>query len=96
VKSQFMYAKNSIPLRQEERFNEAIVYYNEFITAHPASKFEKEAQQLKQDSESGIVSAKKILADEAALVAKYAALAKKNEKQKDTTTKEVEIKTPIK
>ncbi|MBC7615854.1 MAG: outer membrane protein assembly factor BamD [Pedobacter sp.] len=96
VKSQFMYAKNSYPNRQEQRFNEAIVYYNEFIEAHPTSKLVKEAQQLKEDSETGIVSAKKILTEEAALTAKYEALAKKDEKQKDTTTKKVEIKTPIK
>ena len=96
VKSQFMYAKNSYPNRQEERFNEAIVYYNEFMEAHPTSKLVKEAQQLKADSESGIASAKKILTEEAALVAKYEALAKKDEKQKDTPTKKVEIKTQIK
>ncbi len=96
VKSQYMYAKNSYPIRQEARFNEAIVYYNEFMEAHPTSKLVKEAQQLKEDSEAGVISAKKILAEEAALVAKYAELAKKDEKQKDTTTKKVEIKTPIK
>lgn len=96
VKSQFMYAKNSYPIRQEERFNEAIGYYKEFMEAHPTSKLVKEAQQLKEDSETGIITAKKILAEEAALVAKYAELAKKDEKQKDTITKNVEIKTPIK
>ncbi|MGF1925573.1 MAG: outer membrane protein assembly factor BamD [Bacteroidia bacterium] len=96
VKSQYMYAKNSYPNRQEERFNEAIGYYNEFMEAHPNSKLVKEAQSLKEDSEAGIVTAKKILAEEAALRAKYEALAKRDEKQKDTATKKVEIKTPIK
>ncbi|RZK25531.1 MAG: outer membrane protein assembly factor BamD [Flavobacterium sp.] len=95
VKSQYMYAKNSYPNRQEARYAEAIGYYNEFVTAHPNSKFLKEAQQLKEDSEAGIIAAKKILAEEAALIAKYAELAKKDEKQKDTTAKKVEIKTPI-
>ncbi|RZK39633.1 MAG: outer membrane protein assembly factor BamD [Pedobacter sp.] len=96
IKSQFMYAQNSIPLRQEARFTEAIGYYNEFMEAHPNGKLVKEAQQLKADSESGIASAKKILAEEAALTAKYAELAKRDERQKDTTTRKVEIKTPIK
>ncbi|HTM99261.1 MAG TPA: hypothetical protein VL088_10980, partial [Pedobacter sp.] len=96
VKSQYMYAKNSYPHRQEERFKEAIGYYNEFMEAHPTSKLVAEAKQLKEDSEAGIASAKKILAKEAEEAAKYATWVKKDEKQKDTTTKKVEIKTPIK
>lgn len=95
IKSQFMYAKNSYPNRQEDRYNEAIGYYDEFVEAYPNSKFIKEAEQLKQDSEAGIVGAKKILAEEAELIAKYTAL-EKNEKQKDSTNKKVEIKKPIK
>jgi outer membrane protein assembly factor BamD len=95
VKSQYMYAKNSYPYRQEDRFNEAIAYYNEYTEAHPNGKFAKEAKQLKDDSESGIKSAQKLLADEAAYIAKYNALNKKSEKQKDSIKKE-EIKTPIK
>lgn len=91
-KSQFMYAKNSYPNRQEDRFNEAIEYYNEFVAAHPESKLMKEAQQLKAESEAGIVAAKKILADEAALIAKYTAMEKKDKKQKDTTSNKVDIK----
>lgn len=97
LKSQYMYAKNSYPIRQEDRYNDAITYYNEFVDAHPKSKFAKEAELLKEGSISGIASAKKIIADEAALVAKYNAILKKEEKQKDsTTTKKIEIKTPIK
>jgi len=95
VKSQYMYAKNSYPNRQEDRFNEAIVYYNEFVEAYPSSKYAKEAKQLKDDSDAGIVTAKKALAEQAAWVAKYDALDKKNDKkQKDSTTKKVEIKNP--
>ncbi|RZJ65265.1 MAG: outer membrane protein assembly factor BamD [Flavobacterium sp.] len=94
VKSQYMYAKNSYPHRQEDRFNEAITYYDEFVEAYPNSKLSKEAKQLKADSESGIAAAKKILADEAAYIAKYNAFAKKGEKAKDTTTNKIEIKNP--
>ncbi len=38
VKSQFAYAKNSYEIRQEDRFNEAIGYANEFIEKYPESK----------------------------------------------------------
>lgn len=93
VKSQFMYAKNSYPSRQEDRFKEAIDYYNEFIEAYPNSKYTKEAKQLKDDSEAGIISAKKILAEEAALIAKYNS---SQEKQKDSINKNVDIKTQLK
>lgn len=92
VKSQFMYAKNSYANRQEERFTEAIGYYNEFTEAYPKSKLSKEAKQLKEDSEAGIVTAKRVLAEEAALVAKYEALNKKGQKPSDSTNKKVEIK----
>ncbi len=95
VKSQFMYAKNSYPNRQEERFKEAITYYDEFAEAYPSSKFIKEANQLKKDCEIGILAAKKTLAEEAALIAKYSAM-EKTEKQKDTVNKKIEIKNPLK
>jgi len=94
VKSQFMYAKNSYPNRQEERFKEAIAYYDEFMESYPNSKLAKEANALKADSEAGIVNAKRLLAEEAALIEKYNALQKKDVKQTDSTTKKIEIKTP--
>ena len=92
VKSQYMYAANSFPSRQEERFNEALEYYNEFIEAYPTSKFAKEAKQLKADSEAGIANAKKILAQEAIQMAKYKALEEGGSK-KDTTNTNLDIKT---
>ncbi|MEE1945403.1 outer membrane protein assembly factor BamD [Pedobacter sp. KR3-3] len=92
VKSQYMFAKNSYPNRQEDRFNEAIGYYNEFIEAYPNSKYAKEAKQLKDDSEAGIANAKKVLAEQAAEIAKYNALEKKSEKRKDSTTNKIDIK----
>ncbi|RZL47029.1 MAG: outer membrane protein assembly factor BamD [Pedobacter sp.] len=92
VKSQFMYAKNSYPIRQEERFKEAITYYDEFIEAYPNSKYAKEAKQLKEDSESGIVTAQKIIAAEKAEYERLLALEKRGTKQIDST--KVEIKNP--
>ena len=92
VKSQFMYAKNSYPIRQEERFKEAITYYNEFVEAYPSSKYAKEANQLKEDSESGIVTAQKIIAAEKAEYDRLLALEKKGAKNTDST--KLEIKNP--
>lgn len=93
VKAQYMYAKNSYANRQEDRYNEAIGYYNEFIEAYPNSKYAKEAKQLKEDSEAGIVQAKKVLAEEAAAIAKYNALEKKSDKKKkDSTDNKIDIK----
>ena len=54
----------------------------------------KEAKQLKDDSEAGIIAAKKALAEEAAWIAKYKALNKKGQKQKDSINKKIEIKNP--
>ncbi|TKC05729.1 outer membrane protein assembly factor BamD [Pedobacter polaris] len=92
VKSQFMFAKNSYPIRQEERFKEAITYYDEFVEAYPNSKFAKEAKQLKEDSEAGIVNAKKIIAAENAEYQRLLALEKRGAKKIDST--KVEIKNP--
>lgn len=95
IKSQFMYAKNSYPNRQEDRFREAINYYEDFVESYPNSKFLKEANQLKIDSGDGITLAKKILAEEAEMIAKYTALENKENKQKDSTNKKIEIKKTI-
>ena len=93
VKSQYLYAKNSYENHQEERFNEAIGYADEFLEAHPESKLTPEVKTLKSDSEAGIVSAKRVLADMAAQNAKYKAILDKQAK-KDSTTNT--IKTPNK
>lgn len=66
IQAQYMYAKNSFENKQEERFNEAIQLYAEFIESYPGSKFTKDAEQLKTDSEKGIENAKKLMALETA------------------------------
>ncbi|RZK50530.1 MAG: outer membrane protein assembly factor BamD [Pedobacter sp.] len=80
-KSQFMYAKNSYASRQEARFEEALVYYNEFVEKHPQSKFIKEANELKTESLAGIALAKKLIAEEAEAIKKYQDLEKKGAKR---------------
>jgi outer membrane protein assembly factor BamD len=84
IKSQYMYAKNSYVSRQEDRFNEAIEFYDDFVQAHPESKFLKEANKLKEDCVAGIAHAKKLLAEEAALDAKYKAQEALDKKENTT------------
>jgi outer membrane protein assembly factor BamD len=62
IQAQYLYAKNSFENKQEERFNEAIQLYGEFIESYPGSKFTKAAEQYKTESEKGIENAKKVLA----------------------------------
>lgn len=62
IKAQYLYAKNSFEVKQEERFNEAISMFTEFSEKYPSSKYLKEAQGIKKDSERGIVDVKKVLA----------------------------------
>lgn len=93
-KSQYLYAKNSYVNHQEDRYSEGIGYYNEFLESHPGSKFKKEADQLKSESEKGIVEAKRILADLAVQQEKYKEL--QNKATKPDSLKQTTIKTPVK
>jgi len=91
VKSQFLYAKNSFETRQEERYNEAIKFADEFVQSHPESKYMKEVTELKAESEAGIENAKRVLADIAKQNEKYKATLEKEAKRDSTKTT---IKTP--
>jgi outer membrane protein assembly factor BamD len=93
VKSQYLYAKNSYEFRQEDRFNEAIGYANEFMESHPESKFANEVKDLKSGSEAGIANAKRLIALQANETEKMKALMKKDAK-KDSLNNT--IQTPIK
>lgn len=62
IKAQYLYAKNSFENKQEERFNEAISMFTDFSEKYPTSKYLKEAQGIKKDSERGIIEVRKILA----------------------------------
>jgi outer membrane protein assembly factor BamD len=47
AKSNYNYARLSIPAKQEERFNIALVDYNDFLSNYPNSKLKSEADKLK-------------------------------------------------
>ena len=66
IKAQYLYADQSHPRRQEERFGEVLDLYTNFMADYPESKFRKEADQLKQDAEKGIEQAQKYAAQVAA------------------------------
>jgi len=91
VKSQYLYAKNSYETRQEDRFSSAITFANDFAESHPESKFLKEVNELKAQSEAGIENAKRVLAEAAAQNAKFKETLDK-EAKKDSTKNT--IKTP--
>ncbi|MBC7745223.1 MAG: outer membrane protein assembly factor BamD [Flavobacterium sp.] len=62
IQSQYSFAKNSYDFKQEERFNEAFMMATEFSEKYSKSKFLKEAQQLRKDSERSIAEVRKVLA----------------------------------
>ncbi|MES2279720.1 MAG: outer membrane protein assembly factor BamD [Bacteroidota bacterium] len=63
IKAQYMYAKNSSEQRQEDRYNQAISFYDQFAEKYPASKYLKEAAGLKKDSQDGIVEVKRFFVE---------------------------------
>ncbi|HTE01852.1 MAG TPA: outer membrane protein assembly factor BamD [Mucilaginibacter sp.] len=65
IRAQYLYAKHSNEYRQEDRFNQALSYEQQFAEKYPSSKFLKEAQSLKQDSEDGIKEVKRLFEEAA-------------------------------
>ncbi|MBD3750537.1 MAG: outer membrane protein assembly factor BamD [Sphingobacteriales bacterium] len=62
IKAQYLYAKNSLEIKQEERYNEAIQEYQRFVEKYPKSTFLDQANELKKEALAGIEETKKILA----------------------------------
>jgi len=62
VKAQALYAGASFELKQEERYNEAIQLYTEFVQNYPSSKYLKEAESIKKSSEKAIIDVRKLIA----------------------------------
>lgn len=89
IKAQYLYAKNSLEIKQEDRYNTAIGFYDSFVAHYPESKYRKEADDLKKDCEQGIQQAKRILAEAATNQKIYKKIeAEKKEQpklEKDTT-----------
>ncbi len=62
IESQYLYAKNSREIKQEERYLEVLEEYERFAEKYPNSKYLKDAQNLKKNAENGIEQTKRILA----------------------------------
>ena len=87
IKAQVLYAGVSFEIKQEERYNEAIQMYNEFVQNYPSSKYLKEAEGLKKDSEKSIIEVRKLIALSDAEVKAEKAKVEKFKKQEDTKNK---------
>jgi len=62
IKAQALYAKASFEIKQEERYNEAIQLYVEFAQNYATSKYLKEAEDIKKNSEKAIIDVRKLIA----------------------------------
>jgi hypothetical protein len=50
LRSRYLYAMNSVPSKQAERFQEAVDEYYSFIDEFPDSKFRKDAEKIYKNS----------------------------------------------
>ena len=62
AKAQYQYARNSRETRQEERFEEAKNLAVGFVEKYPTSKYLKEVNGVKEDSENGIAAVRRLIA----------------------------------
>lgn len=62
LKSQYLYAKNSVYTRQEERYNDVLTSYKSFHENFPDSEFGKEADRIQEDAKNGLVQLKVTIA----------------------------------
>ncbi len=57
IKSQYLFADNSYPYRQEERFNQMLDYFESFSEHFPESKYSNELKGLRSSAERKIAIA---------------------------------------
>ncbi len=81
IKAQALYAKASFEIKQEERYNEVISMYNEFVLNYPSSKYLKEAEDIKKNSERAIIDVRKLIASQ---TVEEKAEVEKDKKQEET------------
>lgn len=63
IQAQYLYAKNSLETKQEERFGEGVTAYVEFIERYPSSQYAKQAEVYKRQCETGIENVKRYFAN---------------------------------
>jgi outer membrane protein assembly factor BamD len=62
IKAQAMYAKASLEVKQEVRYTEAINLFTEFAKNYPSSKYLKDGEEIKKNSEKSILEVRKLIA----------------------------------
>lgn len=65
IKAQYLYATHSRINTQVDRFNQVVAYEQQFADKYPSSKYLRDAESYKKDSESGAASAKRQMQEEA-------------------------------
>lgn len=89
IQAQYLYAKNSLETKQEERYEEGVTAYNEFKEKFPSSQYLKQGEAYKRQCEAGIQSVKKYLANVANEQKAY-----KKQLEEEKSKQQVDIKTP--
>ncbi|HEY1056499.1 MAG TPA: outer membrane protein assembly factor BamD, partial [Emticicia sp.] len=62
LEAQYLYARNSLETKQEERYTELLTMYTEFTDKFPNSKYTKDAKNLQEQAQRGIATVKEVLA----------------------------------
>jgi outer membrane protein assembly factor BamD len=88
IQAQYLYAKNSLETKQEERYEEGVTAFNEFKEKYPNSQYLKQAEALNRQCQNGIQNVKKYLAN---IDNEQKAYKKQLDQEKG---KQVDIKTP--
>ncbi len=63
IKAQYAYAHESREYKQEERYNQTITDADQFVDKYPKSAYVSQAQAVKKDSQSAIISVKRVIAE---------------------------------
>jgi len=63
LKSNYLYARNSIPSKKEERFNNTMMAYQSFIEQYPESKYAKEVKEIEEESRQALESLNAVTAN---------------------------------
>lgn len=54
IKANYLYASKSVMSRQEERYNNTIIAYNDYLAKYPDGKYKKEADKYLHNANKGI------------------------------------------
>ncbi|WP_118193303.1 outer membrane protein assembly factor BamD [Albibacterium indicum] len=93
IEAQYLYALNSSERRQEERFNDAIEFADDFAADYPESAHLDDALKFKSDSEKGIERVRKTLEEWSVL--QEEAEARRERLQERSKSEELIEETPV-